>query len=142
MTILITLAVFMCIIGIIIGVVFLLDKIILWFDYYINAKRKMIHPELYKWFDEAHEKGNECIQWYNNEIAPYKRQVDIILRDWNYYTSREKEQKEREIEELNNHIYVANITDKMLEEEREAICNKIKKYVADNNLKWAKKWGW
>ena len=121
MTILITLAVFMCIIGIIIGVVFLLDKIILWFDYYINAKRKMIHPELYKWFDEVHEKGNECIQWYNNEIAPYKRQVDIILRDWNYYTKKEKEKKKREIEELNNHIYVANITDKILEEEREAI---------------------
>ena len=91
MTILITLAAFMCIIGIIIGVVFLLDK---------------------------------------------------IIRDSNYYTSKKKEKKEKEIEELNNHIYIANITDKMLEEEREAICNKIKKYVADNNLKWAKKWGW
>ena len=142
MTILTTFAALMCIIGIIVGVTFLLYKIIDWFDYYTNAKRKRTHPELYKWFNEAHEKGEECIQWYNNEIAPYKRQVDIILRDWNYYTKKEKEQKEREIEELNNHIYVANITDKILEEEREAICDKIKKYIVDNNLKWAKKWGW
>lgn len=142
MAALITLIVVAGIVGIIAGIAFLSYKIMCWCDDRLDAKRKKAHPDLYRWFDEAHEKGGECIRWYNNEIAPRKRQVDAILRDWNYYTAEEREQKEKELEELRNRIYLANITDRVLEEEKKAICDKIRKYVADNNLEWAKKWGW
>ena len=142
MAALITLAVVAGIVGIIAGIAFLSYKIMCWHDDHLDAKRKRMHPDLYKWFDEADEKGSECIHWHNSEIAPRKRQVDAILRDWNYYITEERAQKEKELEELRNRIYLANITNRVLEEEREAICNKIRKYVADNNLEWAKKWGW
>lgn len=142
MTALITSAVVTGIVGIIAGIAFLSYKIMCWYDDHLDAKRKRMHPDLYRWFDEVDEKGSECIHWYNSEIAPRKRQVDAILRDWNYYTAEERAQKEKELEELRNRIYLANITNKVLEEEKKAIRNKIRKYVADNNLEWAKKWGW
>lgn len=138
----ITVGVFVIIIGFIVLMSWISYKIMCAIDDRKDAKRRKAHPDLYRWFDEADEKGSECIRWHNREIAPRKRQIDAILRDWDYYTAEERAQKEKELEELRNRIYLANITDRTLEEEREAICNKIRKYVADNNLEWAKKWGW
>ena len=109
---------------------------------YKDVKRRKMHPDLYRWFDEADKKGSESIIWYNHEIAPRKKQIDAILRDWDYYTAKEREQKEKELEELRNRIHRANIAYRVLEEEKETICDKIRKYVADKNLEWAKKWGW
>lgn len=107
-----------------------------------DAKRRQAHPQLYLWFDECEEAGRQSCMWYNEQIAPLKRQVDAILKEIDYYPAEQRAEKEVELEELRKRIYVAQAIKKSLEEKVEEVRNKIKKYVADNNLVWAKKWGW
>ena len=107
-----------------------------------DAKRKAEHPQLYLWFDECEEAGRQSCIWYNEQIAPLKREVDAILKEIDYYPAEQRAEKEAELEELRKRIYVAQAIKKSLEEKVEEVKTKIKKYVADNNLEWAKKWGW
>ena len=107
-----------------------------------DAKRRAEHPQLYLWFDECDEAGRQSCKWYNEQIAPLKRKVDAILKEIDYCPAEQRVEKEAELEELRKRIYVAQITKKNLEEKVEEVKTKIKKYVADNNLDWAKKWGW
>ena len=107
-----------------------------------DAKRRQAHPQLYLWFDECEEAGRQSCMWYNEQIAPLKREVDAILKDIDYYPAEQRAEKEEELEELRKRIYVAQAIKRSLEEKVEEVKTKIKKYVADNNLEWAKKWGW
>ena len=107
-----------------------------------DAKRRAEHPQLYLWFDECEEAGRQSCLWYNEQIAPLKRKIDAILKEIDYYPAEQRAEKEAELEELRKRIYVAQATKKDLEEKVEEVKTKIKKYVADNNLDWAKKWGW
>jgi vacuolar-type H+-ATPase subunit I/STV1 len=108
----------------------------------MDAKRRAEHPQLYLWFDECEEAGRQSCMWYNQQIAPLKREVDAILKEIDYYPAEQRAEKEAELEELRKRIYVAQAIKKSLEEKVEEVKTKIKKYVADNNLEWAKKWGW
>ena len=107
-----------------------------------EAKRRQAHPQLYLLFDECEEAGRQSCMWYNEQIAPLKREVDAILKEIDYYPAEQRAEKEAELEELRKRIYVAQAIKKSLEEKVEEVRIKIKKYVADNNLEWAKKWGW
>ena len=107
-----------------------------------DAKRRAEHPQLYLWLDECEEAGRQSCMWYNEQIAPLKREVDAILKEIDYYPAEQRAEKEVELEELRKRIYVAQAIKKSLEEKVEEVRIKIKKYVADNNLEWAKKWGW
>ena len=107
-----------------------------------DAKRRQAHPQLYLWFDECEEAGRQSCMWYNEQIAPLKREVDAILKEIDYYPAEQRVEKEVELEELRKRIYVAQAIKKSLEEKVEEVRTKIKKYVADNNLEWAKRWGW
>ena len=107
-----------------------------------DVKRRQAHSQLYLWFDECEEAGRQSCKWYNEQIAPLKREVDAILKEIDYYPAEQRAKKEVELEELRKRIYVAQAIKKSLEEKVEEVRTKIKKYVADNNLEWAKKWGW
>ena len=107
-----------------------------------DAKRRQAHPQLYLLFDECEEAGRQSCIWYNEQIAPLKREVDAILKEIDYYPAEQRAEKEAELEELRKRIYVAQAIKKSIEEKVEEVKTKIKKYVADNNLEWAKKWGW
>ena len=107
-----------------------------------DAKRRQAHPQLYLWFDECEEAGRQSCMWYNEQIAPLKRDVDAILKEIDYYPAEQRVEKEAELEELRKRIYVAQAIKQSLEEKVEEVRIKIKKYVADNNLEWAQKWGW
>ena len=107
-----------------------------------DAKRRAEHPQLYLWFDECEEAGRQSCLWYNEQIAPLKREVDAVLKEIDYYPAEQRAEKEAELEDLRKRIYVAQTIKKSLEEKVEEVKAKIKKYVADNNLEWAKKWGW
>lgn len=107
-----------------------------------DAKRRQAHPQLYLWFSECEEAGRQSCMWYNEQIAPLKREVDVILKEIDYYPAEQRAEKEAELEELRKRIYVAQAIKKSLEEKVEEVKTKIKKYVADNNLEWAQKWGW
>lgn len=107
-----------------------------------DAKRRQVHPQLYLWFDECEEAGRQSCLWYNEQIAPLKREVDVILKEIDYYPTEQRVEKEAELEELRKRIYVAQCIEKSLDEKVAEVKTKIKKYVADNNLEWAKEWGW
>ena len=107
-----------------------------------DAKRRQAHPQLYLWFDECDEAARQSCMWYNEQIAPLKKEVDSILKEIDYYPAEQRAEKEAELEELRKRIYVAQAIKKSLEEKVEEVRIKIKKYVADNNLEWAQKWGW
>jgi hypothetical protein len=118
------------------------DKVVEHYYTKQDAKRRREHPELFRLFDECREKSDESIRWYNNEIAPRKREVDAILKTIDYLPKKQRAQEEDRLEEIRDRIYLAKITRKVLEEELEEIKNKIRKYVVDNNVEWAKKQGW
>lgn len=107
-----------------------------------DAKRKREHPELYRLFEEVNSKCSECCHWYNENIAPKKREIDNILKDWDYYTDERRVQKEAELKRLREELQVAEATDNVLESELVELREKTKDYVKTHNLEWAKKWGW
>ena len=123
-------------------VIIITDK---WWDFYYtrqNAKRRKAHPYLYQLLDECDNKAGESARWYNNEIAPRKKEVDNILKKIDYLPNEQRMEKEVELEEIRIRIYLAEITHEVLCKELQEIRDKVRKYIADNNVEWAKKWGW
>ena len=101
-----------------------------------DAKRRAEHPQLYLWFDECEEAGRQSCLWYNEQIAPLKREVDAILKEIDYYFQR------YEFFLASCGANIGKIVDGTYYYHVEEVKAKIKKYVADNNLVWAKQWGW
>lgn len=107
-----------------------------------EAKRKAQHPQLYELFNQVNTKSTESTRWYNKEIAPRKREIDAILKEWDYYTAETKRQKEQELEELREAIELATITKKIIEDELRDLRMQVREYIVRNNVEWAKEWGW
>lgn len=107
-----------------------------------DAKRRLAHPELYRLFDVVKEKSFEGIRWRNEQIYPTKKQIDNILKDWNYYTDSKREQKEVELKRLREELQIAETIDRVLESELVELREQVKDYVKKHDIEWAKKWGW
>lgn len=142
MATLISLAVVAGVVAIIAVITIVIIKVDNWRYDRRDAKRRQAHPQLYLWFNECEEVGRQSCMWYNEQIAPLKREVDAILREIDYYPAEQRAEKEAELEELRKRIYVAQCIEKSLDEKVAEVKTKIKKYVADNDLEWAKQWGW
>lgn len=124
------------------AIIFITDKTVGWYYDNQNKKRRREHPELFRLFDMVDEKAGECCHWYNEQIAPMKREIDNILKDWDYYTDARKEQKEAELKRLREDLQVAQTMDKALESELVELREQTKDYVKKHNVEWAKKMGW
>lgn len=122
--------------------VYTTDKVISWYYDRQDAKRRLAHPELYKLFNAVNEKASEGIHWRNEQIYPKKKQIDNILKDWNYYTDSRREQKEVELKRLREELQTAEAIDRTLESELVELREQTKDYVKKHDLEWAKKWGW
>lgn len=109
---------------------------------YTEKKRKKAHPQLWVWFDECNEAGQEECRWHNAQIAPLKNKVDAILREWNYYSADTKALKEIELENLRKAIESADVVYREMHNKTEAIRSTIHDYVEEHNLDWARHWGW
>lgn len=107
-----------------------------------EKKRKNAHPQLWVWFDECDEAGQEECRWHNAQIAPLKKKIDAILREWDYYTAETKLQKEEELENLRKAIESADKVYIEMHNKTEAIRSKIHDYVEEHDLEWARHWGW
>ena len=105
-------------------------------------RRKKAHPQLWVWFDECNEAGQEECRWHNAQIAPLKNKVDAILREWDYYTAETKLKKEEELENLRKAIESADVVYREMHNKTEAIRSKIHDYVEEHDLDWARHWGW
>ena len=108
----------------------------------IEAKRKKAHPHLWMLFDECDKAGSAECHYHNDNIAPLKRKIDNIIKNWNYYTAETKSQKEQELENLRKQLETHELVYSMMCAETQDIRDKIHNYVAQHDLKWAKKWGW
>lgn len=106
----------------------------------ITAKRKAEHPELFKLFEAVHERSTMSCQWFNKEIAPRKRQVDAILKEWNYYTEKTKSEKEKELEELREAIELARVTENLIDGELRDLRQQVRDYITKHEIKWANGW--
>lgn len=125
-----------------VGLSFAICGIINWRMDRTEAKRKQAHPDLWVWFEECDEAGHAQCVHHNSKIAPLKRKVDAILSEWNYYTEETKSKKEIELEELRKDIEAHEVVYAELCEKTEAIRTKIHNYVEENDLGWAREWGW
>lgn len=123
-------------------IIIMTDKIVGWYYDNRDKKRQKEHPELYRLFDMVNEKGGECCRWYNEQISPKKREIDNILKDWDYYTDERKIQKETELKKLREGIQTAETIDKVLHSELVELREQTKDYVKKHNVEWAKKMGW
>ena len=103
-----------------------------------EEKREKQYPELYKLIELHNEKQHEICYWYNNQIAPLKKQVDIILKNMDYFPTSIRLKKEKELEDLRIKIYTAQMTYQSLDKQLKENRNEIKEYIKKNNIKWAK----
>lgn len=124
------------------AIIFITDKTVGWYYDNQDKKRRREHPELFRLFDMVNEKAGECCHWYNEQISPKKREIDNILKDWDYYTDARKEQKEAELKRLREDLQVAQTMDNVLESELVELREQTKDYVKKHNVEWAKKMGW
>ena len=123
-------------------IIIIINKIVGWYYDNQDKKRQREHPELYQLFDLVNEKGGECCRWYNEQISPKKREIDNILKDWDYYTDERRIQKETELKRLREDIQTAETIDKVLHSELVELREQTKDYVKKHNVEWAKKMGW
>ena len=124
------------------AIIFITDKVVGWYYNNQDKRRRREHPELFRLFDMVNEKAGECCHWYNEQISPMKREIDNILKDWDYYTDARKEQKEAELKRLREDLQVAQTMDNALESELVELRERTKDYVKKHNVEWAKKMGW
>ena len=124
------------------AIIFITDKTIGWYYDNQDKKRRREHPELFQLFDMVNEKAGECCHWYNEQISPKKREIDNILKDWDYYTDERRAQKETELKRLREDLQVAQTMDNVLESELVELREQTKDNVKKHNVEWAKKMGW
>jgi hypothetical protein len=130
--------------GVILAIVIGLGALLFWImdKCHANkeAKRRAEHPELFKLFEAVHERSTMSCRWYNKEIAPRKRQVDAILKEWNYYTEKTKSEKEQELEELREAIELAKVTENLIDGELRDLRQQVRDYITKHEIKWANGW--
>ena len=107
-----------------------------------KARRKKAHPQLWDWFDECDKLSIESVNWYNREIAPLKREIDRLLKDLDYLPREQRAKREEELERLRVRVHVAKTMNDTIDRKTQEVRDRIHKYVEDNNLEWARKWGW
>lgn len=108
----------------------------------IEEKRKKAHPQLWIWFDECNEAGEEECRWHNAQVLPLKQKIDKILHDWDYYSTDTKRAKEEELENLRKAHESANQVYFEMGLRTASIREKIHNYVEEHDLEWARHWGW
>lgn len=138
-----TIIVFFVIILIVLAFIFWLAlKITNWLFNNQEAKREKEHPELYQLIDKVNKKGVEVCHWYNQQIAPKKKQIDRLIEEMPYYPKEVKTQKEEELERLREEVYTATNIKKVLNDELYELRKQVHEYIENHNVKWAKDWEW
>lgn len=136
------LLVFIALIAIFVLLYIIIDKTIEFAYNTVEAKRKKEHLKLF----ELIENHNACIEdecgFYNKNIHPLRKKVDSILRDWNYYPMDTRETMEIKLEEIRKEIERLEVIHCEKSEQTKIANAKVRNYVAEHDVKWAKKWGW
>lgn len=107
-----------------------------------EAKRKKEHPHLFELVRERDALSCKIGDWYHKEILARKHEIDLIVKEDIYLPADVKAKKRKNLEQLRNELYAAQMEDARMEAELAGIRTKIADYVINNNLKWAKERGW
>lgn len=142
MAVLISIAFILGIIAVMVLLTWGICQILVWNANRVEQKRKAAHPRLWELFDEVSSKSKEATQQYNRNVAPLKKQIKYILDRLPYWPAEIREAKEEEAENLRLRLYGAELSYNILEAELEEIRKEIREYVSDNDLEWARNWGW
>ncbi len=142
MDILIALAVVVGIIVVSVGLSFGVGGIVNLCFTVAENKRKKAHPQLWSWFAEIDNTMRKEVNYHNDNITPLKRQIDAILANWSYYSADTRSQKEKELEELRKELEIHEAVYCAMSAETQKIRDKIHNYVEENDLEWARQWGW
>lgn len=98
-----------------------------------NKKRKA-HPQFYSWIAELDEKISQSVKYYNTNITPLKREIDNILREWNYYDEEMRFHRGADLELYRIHVQRhERVLDNMRAEEKR-LRETIRKYNAEHHL--------
>ena len=119
---------------------FVLAKVMDFIDRRNDRKHHKEHPEYFRLHDDLMEKAGIACRFYNSEVCPRKRKVDVMLKEEPYWPANVREQKMEELDELRCGIYTAECMHKGLDKDVQEARQRVADYVRKNNIKWAGDW--
>ena len=94
------------------------------------------HPQFFEDAKKLNELATREMHYYNSKVAPYKRMIDNIVAEWDYYPECMKERKAPELEHVRaRYQEEKEVCDRMnaeIEIERE----RLRKYAQENKIRW------
>lgn len=101
-------------------------------------KRRREHPQFYAWIAELNDLISQSVKYHNTNIAPLKRLIDNILREWNYYDEDNRFRLGADLELYRMNIQRhQRVLDKMKAEE-----NRLRDLIREYNAKHHLEEGW
>lgn len=85
-----------------------------WVQTYKEKQKRKAHPYYFQKLKELNDLISESCSYYNTEIAPLKRLIDRILKEWDYYPEEMRERKTDELELYRRRIH-----------EHQQVCDKM-----------------
>ena len=98
-----------------------------------NKKRKA-HPQFYCWIDELNGLISQSVKYHNQHIAPLKRLVDNILKEWKYYDEEMRFNKGVDLELYRKNIQRHQRMLDSMKADEERLRRIIRKYNAKHHL--------
>lgn len=120
--------------AILLGIIlyFIADKII---SFKIK-KRKQNHPALFEMIEELNKKASHACKFHNTMIVPKKKEIDRILKDWDYYPNEVRAQMKIELESLRQEVYDLGIEEKIINSELNEMRERIEEYKRVHEISW------
>lgn len=103
---------------------------------YKTKKRKQNHPALFEMIEEANQIATKSCKFYNSMIVPKKKEIDRILKDWDYYPTEVRNQMEKELENLRQEVYNLGIDEKIMHSELNELRERIEEYKRVHGISW------
>lgn len=111
-------------------------------DKVVTKRREKEHPELFRLIYLCNAMGNDMCQEYNATVPHLIRRIDRLVAELKYLPAEQLEERTAELETLRQKLYEAKRESDKKQKELDKIREMAHKYVKENNLKWAMRWGW
>lgn len=123
-------------------IVYGIGEAIVFIDKLKNKKLRKKYPELFTLIDDALDFGHESCSRHNATVPKLIKTIDRIEEELKYLPQWQVEIKNKELEELKQELYEANLVSDADDKEFARRKKLVRDYVEQNNLEFAKKWGW
>lgn len=123
-------------------IIYGISEAIFFIDKLKKKKLQKKYPELFTLIDDALDFGHESCRRHNATVPKLIKEIDRIEEELKYLPQSQVEIKNKELEELKQKLYEANLASEADDKEFARRKKLVSEYVEKNNLKFAKKWGW